>query len=86
MCICRSAGQLAARRLPWGDLLGDILNDVRSWPASQRVSHYRELAARLRQMAEMETVGPMRDQLLALAEQYQQLASKLIDRWPRAER
>jgi len=85
-CICRPAGQLAARRLPWGDILSDILGDIRSWPASERVSHYRELAAKLRQMAEMETAGPMRDQLLALAEQYQQLASNLSDRRPKPER
>jgi len=62
------------------------LNDIRSWPASQRVSHYRELAAKLRHMAEMETVGPTRNQLLALAEQYQQLASNLSGRQPSPER
>ena len=66
--------------------MNDVLNDIRSWPASERVSHYREMVAKLRQMAEMETAGPMRDQLLALAEQYRQLASNLSDRRPRPER
>jgi hypothetical protein len=37
-------------------------------------------------MAEMETLGPTRNQLLALAEQYQQLASNLSSRQPSPKR
>ena len=51
--------------------------DIRSWPVSQRVEHYQELAAKLRRMAETETVPALRAQILALARQYQELVTSL---------
>jgi hypothetical protein len=54
--------------------------DILSWPASQRSAHYNELSAKLRRMAEIETVPKMRAQLLALANQYRELAMSLRDK------
>jgi hypothetical protein len=51
--------------------------DIRSWPASQRLEHYQELATKLRGMAEAEKVPELRAQLLALARQYQELVTGL---------
>jgi hypothetical protein len=51
--------------------------DIRSWPASQRLEHYQELANNLRRMAEAEKVPELRAQLLALARQYQALVTGL---------
>jgi hypothetical protein len=51
--------------------------DIRSWPASQRLEHYQELANNLRRMAEAEKVPALRAQLLALARQYQELVTGL---------
>jgi len=51
--------------------------DIRSWPASQRLEHYQELANKLRRMAEAEKVPELRAQLLALARQYQELVTGL---------
>jgi len=51
--------------------------DIRSWPASQRLEHYQELANNLRRMAEAEKVPELRAQLLALARQYQELVTGL---------
>jgi len=50
--------------------------DIR-WSARQRAAHYEQQADRLRRMAEAEAVAQMRDQLLAVAQQYQQLAENL---------
>jgi len=58
----------------------DQQTDIRSWPASQRSPHYQELATKLRRMAELETMPKMRAQLLALADQYQQLAMSLREK------
>ncbi len=52
-------------------------SDIRSWPASQRLEHYQELATKLRRMAETETVPKLRAQLLTLARQYQELVTSL---------
>ena len=51
--------------------------DIRSWPASQRLEHYQELANNLRRMAEAENVPELRAQLLGLARQYQELVTGL---------
>ena len=51
--------------------------DIRSWPASQRLEHYQELATKLRRMAEAEKAPELRAQLLALARQYQDLVTGL---------
>ena len=51
--------------------------DIRSWPASQRSTHYQKMAAKLHRIAELETVPKLRAQLLALANQYQELAVSL---------
>jgi hypothetical protein len=43
----------------------------------QRIAHYQSEADRLRRMAEAEPVQAIRDELLAVARQYQQLADGL---------
>lgn len=48
-----------------------------SRPVSQRIAIYRSEADRLRQMAEVEPIEAIRDELLAVARQYQQLADGL---------
>jgi hypothetical protein len=50
---------------------------VRSWANARRAAHYREQAEKLRDMAEAEPPGDLRDQLLALAAQYADLAANL---------
>ena len=50
---------------------------VRSWPKALRLTHYREQAGKLRDMAEAEPLGELRDQLFALATQYDDLAANL---------
>jgi hypothetical protein len=50
---------------------------VRSWPNERRAAHYREQAEKLRDMAEAEPRGELRDQLLALAAQYSDMAANL---------
>jgi hypothetical protein len=50
---------------------------VRSWPNERRAAHYREQAGKLRDMAEAEPRGELRDQLLVLAAQYDDLAANL---------
>jgi hypothetical protein len=50
---------------------------VRSWPNGQRAVHYREQAKKLRNMAGGETRDELRDQLLTLAAQYEQMAAHL---------
>lgn len=47
------------------------------WPSAERAAHYREQARKLRALAEAEPVGESKDQLLALAEQYEQLVLRL---------
>jgi hypothetical protein len=46
-------------------------------PNSERAAHYREQAQRLRALADAEPLGEMRDQLLALVEQYEDLVKRL---------
>jgi len=48
-----------------------------SWPIPQRIAHYQSEADRLRRMAAAETIATIRDKLLAVAQQYQQLADGL---------
>jgi len=49
--------------------------------APARSAHYREQAARLRTMGEQEPLGRLREQLLSVAQQYDELADS-IDRQP----
>ena len=46
--------------------------------AHARAAHYREQAAQLRDMAEAEPIGKLRDRLLDVAAQYDRLAEGLI--------
>jgi hypothetical protein len=48
-----------------------------SWPIPQRIAHYQREADRLRSMAEAEPIEIIREELLAVARQYQQLADGL---------
>jgi len=48
-----------------------------SWPIPQRTAHYQNEANRLRQMAEIEPIEAIRDELLAVARQYDNLAEGL---------
>ena len=50
---------------------------ARSWPNERRATHYREQAEKLRDMAEAEPRGELRDQLIALAAQYDEMAANL---------
>ena len=47
------------------------------WPVRERVAHYQAQADKLRRMAGAETVERIRDELLAVARQYQELANSL---------
>jgi hypothetical protein len=47
------------------------------WPNSERAAHYREQAQKLKALAEAEPPGEMRDQLMALVEQYEDLVERL---------
>ena len=47
------------------------------WPNAERAAHYRDQAQKLRVLADAEPVGGTKDQLLALAEQYEQLVLRL---------
>ena len=44
--------------------------------AHERAAHYREHASQLRKMAEKESAGRLRNNLLSLADQYEGLAAK----------
>jgi hypothetical protein len=46
--------------------------------AKQRARHYREQAKHFRRLSEAEPIEGIRQQLAALAEQYQQLADLLL--------
>ena len=48
-----------------------------SSPIPQRIAQYENEADRLRRMAEAEPIDAIRDELLAVARQYQQLADGL---------
>jgi len=48
-----------------------------SSPIPQRIAHYKSEADRLRRMAEAEPIEAVRNELLAVARQYQQLADCL---------
>src|SRR5262249_24227722 len=48
-----------------------------SWPIPQRIAHYQSEASRLRHVAEAEPIAAIREELLAVARQYQQLADGL---------
>ena len=52
--------------------------DALGLPRMQRASHYLELAAKLREFAETETVEETREQLLAIATQYDELANRQL--------
>ena len=49
----------------------------RSWPSVERAAHYRDQATKIREMAEREPLGRVRDSFLALAAQYEDLAKSL---------
>lgn len=51
--------------------------DLESWPASQRAAHYQNRADKLRDLAAGEPATRVRDRLLALAAEYQELADNL---------
>jgi hypothetical protein len=53
------------------------MENVPSWPSAQRAAHYLTQAKKLRELAEMEPPGEMRDQLLALARDYDGLVANL---------
>ena len=46
--------------------------------AHARAAHYREQAAQLRDMAEAEPIGKLRDRLLDVAAQYDRLVEGLV--------
>jgi predicted transposase YbfD/YdcC len=48
-----------------------------SSPIPQRIAHYKSEADRLRRMAEAEPIAAIRDELLAVARQYDILAEGL---------
>ena len=54
--------------------------------ASRRAATYRERAAHFGEMAEAEPIGRVRDQLLALAMRYKELAAGLEPSWAAARR
>ena len=45
--------------------------------AQERVAHYRERSAHLRLMAEAEPLGHLRNSLIDLAKQFEQLADRI---------
>ena len=51
--------------------------DLQSWRASERATHYQEQADKLRSLATLELAVKARGRLLALADEYQQLADTL---------
>jgi hypothetical protein len=51
---------------------------IKSWPNRERAAHYREQAAKLREMAEAETREAMREQLLSLSTEYTRLVTRLL--------
>ena len=51
--------------------------DFRTRPAKERAEQYEREAEKFRRMAEAEPIGFIREQLAALAEQYQKLAISL---------
>ena len=53
-----------------------------SWPIPQRIAHYQNEANRLRQIAETEPIEVIRDELLAVARQYDNLAEGLKSEAP----
>jgi hypothetical protein len=57
--------------------------DIQSWPASRRALHYGTEAEKFRRMADAEPVGRVREQLLSVARQYQELAESLKADRPR---
>ena len=57
-----------------GVSVGDL---PRAGSARQRAANYLQRAAKLRDMAEAETVSEIRSLLLQAAEQYQKLADRL---------
>ena len=69
-----------------GDTLQFVTNSVNS-----RTAEYRDRAAQLRKIADAETTGKLRDQLLDLAAQYDDLAAstgiseRVRSRRPRSE-
>ena len=52
--------------------------DFRRRPAGERAEQYEREAKKFRRMAEAEPIGFIREQLTALAEQYQELAMSLL--------
>jgi hypothetical protein len=56
---------------------GSVAENI--WSARQRAgAHYRERAVKLREFAETEHVEEVRQQLLVVAEQYEELAKGLL--------
>jgi hypothetical protein len=53
------------------------MEHTRLWPAPKRAANYQAQADRLRRMGEGETVKKIRDELLTVARQYQELADEL---------
>ena len=52
--------------------------DFRTRPTGERAEQYEREAKKFRRMAEAEPIGFIREQLTALAEQYQELAMSLL--------
>jgi hypothetical protein len=55
----------------------DLGMETLSGPIPQRIAQYQSEADRLRRMAEAEPIKAIREELLAVARQYQQLADGL---------
>jgi hypothetical protein len=53
------------------------MEHVRSWPNTRRAAHYLEQGEKFQDMAEAEPPGELRDKLLALAAQYDELAKNI---------
>ena len=58
-------------------VLFGVATETLSSPIPQRIMQYQREAERLRRMAEAEPIDAIRDELLAVARQYQQLADGL---------
>ena len=76
--ICCYGRVLTGNAPAWQDRdKGPAMELIRSWPNKDRAAHYREQAAKLREMAEAETAVAVRQQLLTLANEYTRLVSRL---------
>ena len=62
------------------DIRGIGILEFAANAAQARIIHYNDQAARLREMAEAEPIGRLRDQLTATARQYEKLAASFLIR------